>query len=331
MAAPDIVIPPLGRMYLEAIWMETLFYGFNCILFPVGVYILTTRKTTHGVLIATITVLFALATVHVGLSLAALHQAFASSDVLAVPHGPDLYFAAISKPLPVAKSLIYSTAVGIQDLLLIWRMYVVWDHRLVIVIVPLVLQAVQIASAYTATILLTRPHASLFGGALQAWGLTGWSLDITINTAVTLAIAGRLWWIERKVAPAYSRRRSYRSSIYTVIESGGIFALATLILFIMDVCQLEAAFVGVDPIMQLAVLTPLLLTVRVGLGITHGDHGTASIRPGHEWTHSARAPGGFSVDDRNESSTQFSIPLHERPAKGHRAGIEVKTDTFITA
>ncbi|KZV89534.1 hypothetical protein EXIGLDRAFT_721225 [Exidia glandulosa HHB12029] len=279
MSAPptaDIVIPPFGRMYLDATWVQTFFFGINCVLFPLSRYVLTTRRQTAHTFLTIVTfILFAFSVSYLGLSIAALHGAFTNPAILATPHGPDLYFTVLSAPLPIAKSVIYVCTVFFQDLLLIWRLYVVWGHRWVVVIIPLIVECAHIVTASIALSLLSRPGAAIFPNPGQAWGLAGWSLDIAVNSCVSLGIAGRLWWMDRQMSSI--RANSYRGVVFTVIESGGIFALTTLILFILDACGLEAAYVGIDVVIQLAVLTPLLLIVRVGLGLNHGDQRQPSI------------------------------------------------------
>ncbi|KAJ6561050.1 hypothetical protein DFH09DRAFT_1481398, partial [Mycena vulgaris] len=258
-----ITIPPLGRYYLQAIWTEGLFFGINSVLLCACVKILLTRQkySAPQLLLASCFLLWGCSAAHVAISLTQLTQAF-TAPIVSVPFGPDLYFAAAGSGLSVAKNVLYGVNVFIQDLLLIWRLYVVWGYDWKIVVLPVAF----VTASYVARGLAT----GVFAGTVQALGTSSWSLDIVVNVSVTCAIAGRLWWMDRQMSQTRIDSRGFRAPIYTIIESGAILMCATLILFILDQTGNIIAFVGLDPLTQLATLTPLLLLTRVGLGLTHG-------------------------------------------------------------
>jgi hypothetical protein len=181
-----------------------------------------------------------------------------------------LYFIDETNPVAVMKTVLYDTTVFVQDIVLIWRLYIVWGRNWKICVVPIIVELAHMGTAYAATALLSKPDADIYANTLLHIGPVGWSLDLAVNIFVTAAIAGRLWWMGRKVASLQtSSHNPYLSSILTIVESGGLFAAVTIVMLTLYEIGSPLALTGIDISTQLAALTPLLIIVRVALGLTH--------------------------------------------------------------
>ena len=87
--------------------------------------------------------------------------------------------------------------------------------------------------------------------------MTAWILSIVLNVSVTVAIATRLWWIDRTVASlTASRTNRYTSTIFIVIESGAVFAATTISMLALYITNGSASLTGLDIASQLAVCVP---------------------------------------------------------------------------
>ncbi|KAH7887280.1 hypothetical protein F5I97DRAFT_812801 [Phlebopus sp. FC_14] len=291
-SSQDIAVPPMNEISLVGIWMETVIYGepdiniplgavsaragFNCVVYGLCMYVLLRKQRGAGsiwMLTTTSTVLFVLCTAHVAASLRQLLEAFIYVPPSAPSNYSTLYWLDETLPMTVVKNFLYDCLVFLQDIVLIWRLYIVWCRNWKIIVFPVLVEATHMACAYAGTVLLARPGASLYNSVLSRLGMTGWSLDIALNISVTLAIAGRLWWMGQRVSSISSTvelPNRYAATIYTIIESGGLFAAVTIVMLALYVRGSPLALTGIDIASQLAVLTPLLIVVRVGLGLTHG-------------------------------------------------------------
>ncbi|KII83809.1 hypothetical protein PLICRDRAFT_180151 [Plicaturopsis crispa FD-325 SS-3] len=204
----------------------------------------------------------------------------------------------------VTKTYVYVIIGWIQDLVLTWRMYIIYDRNWKIIIVPLLIEHAQISCAIVAAYMLSQPGALRTGHTVRNWSMAGWSLDLIINVGVTLAIAGRLWYMCRKVSYTASGSHTtagsmhttagamhttpgsmyttagpvhgltspnrYLSTIFTVVESGALFTSATIVMVVLYLSGSIVALAWIDVATQLAATTPLLIVFRVGLGLTHG-------------------------------------------------------------
>ncbi|KAJ6508822.1 hypothetical protein C8R45DRAFT_455127 [Mycena sanguinolenta] len=267
-------IPPLNKISLIGIWIETALWGMNFIIFGAVCAIMVRRSrdqpTARIMLSATSTLLFLLCTTHVAGSLRQLLEAFIYIPPNANPLYSTLYFIDETNPVAVMKTVLYDTTVFVQDIVLIWRLYIVWGRNWKICVVPIIVELAHMGTAYAATALLSKPDADIYANTLLHIGPVGWSLDLAVNIFVTAAIAGRLWWMGRKVASLQtSSHNPYLSSILTIVESGGLFAAVTIVMLTLYEIGSPLALTGIDISTQLAALTPLLIIVRVALGLTH--------------------------------------------------------------
>jgi len=133
------------------------------------------------------------------------------------------------------------------------------------------------SAAFGATYYATQPTLDIYSPSVKDLGLSGWALDLVVNVFVTVVIAGRLWYMGSRVAtistrntPLSSRQNVYLPPIFTIIESGALFATVTIVMLALYLSNNPFTLSAMNIATQLAALTPLLIIVRVGLGLTHG-------------------------------------------------------------
>ncbi|EMD35349.1 hypothetical protein CERSUDRAFT_116146 [Gelatoporia subvermispora B] len=278
--ASTAALPPFDKISLIGIWIETVLWGVNCIIFAGACWVIfakTNSKASRWMLGTTSIVLFIFSTVHVGASLQQLLEGFIYVPQPPPPLYATLYFLDQSRWPSFLKTLLYDTTVWLQDLVLIWRLYVVWGRNWKICVVPLIVELGHMGVAYGGSILYDEPGQAANFPLGTKLAIAGWSLDLTVNVSVTVAIAARLWYMGKTLSRVSTTgsvqlqiQNTYATPIFTIIESGAIFAGATLCLLVLYLTQGAIALAGLDIATQLAVLTPLLIIVRVGLGLTHG-------------------------------------------------------------
>ncbi|KAI0657974.1 hypothetical protein C8Q70DRAFT_918454 [Cubamyces menziesii] len=268
-AAALAAIPPLDKMSLVAIWIETLLYG-HIVMYLGAAYVLVGNGKRRGpALLVASTLLFALSTGHVAVSLRQLLQAFTNPAITSMPKGSSLYFLNQTDPLVFAGQALYLFNVLVQDLVLIWRLYAVFNSDWRVPILPLILEAInQVTALYS--IVKFFHGTALEDPVLRKYGILSWSLHLIINIGVTAAIAGKIWWHGRRTVTVRGHN-AYAGVAFTIMESGGLFAGATFVLYVFFINTATGtdALVGVNPVTQLATLSPLLIIARVGFGLTH--------------------------------------------------------------
>ncbi|KAG2073931.1 hypothetical protein BDR04DRAFT_1094149 [Suillus decipiens] len=269
----------LDRMFLISVWFESVVYGINCVLFGVCIYILANRdKKSHRVLFVSCIFHILVSTAHNVISLLLSLQGFTNSSITSTPNGSSMYVVAPTRLMLTNLALFVSNVLA-QDLLLIWRLYVVWNHNWKFAIPSLIFEVAHIACAIVAVFMIAQPNEHLFSHNVQAFGKASWSLGLFLNTCITFGIAYRLWLAGREVSDL-TGRNAYKAAMFTVIESGAIIAGCTFIVFILDVIGSPSGFMTFNVAVQVATTTPLLIITRLGLGLTNiGTHFDKSSSP----------------------------------------------------
>ncbi|KAI0794048.1 hypothetical protein C8Q74DRAFT_1365574 [Fomes fomentarius] len=322
-AAMLAALPPLDRMGLISIWVETLLYGINVVVFFGALYVLLFKQkrgtTMHIYLFTASMLLFVISTAHVAVALRQLITALTDKAVTSIPGGSVLYFLDQTDTHVFANQILYVLNVLVQDLVLIWRLFAVMGGLWWTPIIPLILEGFHTSTAIYSVVALFN-GASIQDPIVRRWGLAAWALDLTLNILVTGAIAGKIWWQGRQTVSARGHN-AYLGVAYTILESGGLFTGATLILFILYINASTGldALVGVNVVVQLATLSPLLIIARVGFGLTHGNLSTHGMSSAHQTQLSTARFG--TVTDTNT----LRVDIHRSQVSDYEA---MRKDSF---
>ncbi|KAF8433277.1 hypothetical protein L210DRAFT_924651 [Boletus edulis BED1] len=254
-------LPPMSKISMIGIWIETMLYGV-CAMYGLCMLILLRKgkvPSLRWVLVVTSTILFFLCNVHVGASLRQLLEAFVYA-----PDHSTIYWLDYTTGPRVLKNIIYDTLVFVQNFILIWRLYVVFMCNWKVVILPIIVAAGCVGSAYASSAVLAYPKVDLYDPVVSSLVIPAWVSGITLSISVTGAIVARLWWMGQTMASltATSTNR-FASSICIAVESGAISVVINLVVVVLYSLNSPAALTGLDVSSQLAVLTSLLIIVRV--------------------------------------------------------------------
>ncbi|KAG0702965.1 hypothetical protein DFH29DRAFT_1044377 [Suillus ampliporus] len=191
---------------------------------------------------------FSLATAHVILSLLQLMAAFttsasAANQYFTNPGGNELF---------VSGFFVYVVNTFAQELLLIWRLYMIWDRNLKICIIPLILWILHCSIASIAVSGFIPATATALSRNLHSYGLAGWGLETGVNFIASGGIAYRLWHVGRRTA-ILTGRLNYKSSLLIVIECGALITTCTAVMFTLYALNKPEGLVGVGAATQITV------------------------------------------------------------------------------
>ncbi|KAF7320547.1 Zn(2)-C6 fungal-type domain-containing protein [Mycena chlorophos] len=162
--------------------------------------------------------------------------------------------------LQVAGVVVYVTNSILADSLLIYRCYVIWD-TIYITLVPLALLLTTMVLGYLIQLRLF------------------FILSLTTNLFVPALIAGRLWWVIRRLrgnaALAAATRRQSRRAVIILLESGLIYSAVVSVHMVYFHYQDPMDEVVYAALSQIVGIVPTLIIVRVGRGISQGSERTA--------------------------------------------------------
>ncbi|KAG1878155.1 hypothetical protein F4604DRAFT_1580093, partial [Suillus subluteus] len=201
---------------------------------------------------------------HVIISLLELMAAFATSASAA-----DNYFTDPGgNKLFVGGFFVYIVNTFAQELLLIWRLYVIWGRNFKICIMPVhyiwaicgdtlsVMASIAISGFIPAT-------ATPLTRNVHSYGLAGWGLETGVYFLASGGIAYCLWHAGRCTA-VLTGRHNYKASFFIIIECGALITTCTTVMFTLYAANKPEGLIGVGAATQIATASPLLIITRLG-------------------------------------------------------------------
>lgn len=269
MAGPDIA---LDKAYLSAIWLETMFYGMNFVLFWACLTMLTIRRRTpkiNKILVGIAVIMFSFSTAHVSLGFQRLIEGFIV--LRDRPGGPGAFFSDVSIPANVVKVGIHTVNSIIGDSVVVWRCFLVWGRDWKMCIVPILLIIASAICGFAQTVYFARAKKlhSAFAHSLQIWNGSLFSLSLATNVVVTVLIALRVWYMLRLGGGTASFR--YWRVLVIIIESGMIYSVALICELTLYFLGSNAFYIVYDPIAQLTAITPTMIIILAALQLTSND------------------------------------------------------------
>ncbi|KAF8532567.1 hypothetical protein JB92DRAFT_2841261 [Gautieria morchelliformis] len=265
--------PPLDMVTLIGMWTATLLYGANIIVCTECVYVLLRRHeggTVNRTLLATTIFLFALSTLHISFGLRALIEGFIYAPAQNIPNASIIYFSKEWNRWDTTKNILYCINVMTQDIVLIWRLYVVWGRNWKIIVVPVIFELVHTGTGFITPVLFMNPNISIFNPTARMWAIIPWTMELAVNVVSTVLISLRLMWQDRKMSQVNVERMGYTATLFTIVESGAVFTSLTVAIVGLYLSK-NPSFIGaIDVSTQMATLSPTMIIVRVGLGMMHG-------------------------------------------------------------
>jgi len=257
-------IPYAEAVFLET-WLEGAFYGMYLPLFAACVWVLLRRSPVNWPYFVAACAMFAFATAHVSLSLKQALVAFFTPNT-----DPSVVLSRLATPIDLAADALYLTSTLIGDSIVIYRVYIVWEKRLSVIVIPsLLVIAVSVLGALSVSAVTDNPLQPLKPNLILS-SRFAFILTLCANVVSTGLIAGRLLYFARKFNRLLPRTAiSYYDLIALVIESAALYPLALIAFLTLYGLNMSAQFVVLGALYQIIGIVPSLIIVRVGLGFTH--------------------------------------------------------------
>ncbi|KAI0325929.1 hypothetical protein GY45DRAFT_173527 [Cubamyces sp. BRFM 1775] len=232
---------------------ETLFYGADCVLMIGVVYIQLTARhllRSHKILLYTADVMFMLTTSHMAL---ALYECLVGE----VPA------RALQAAVAIAQ---FQLLLG--DSVLIWRVWVVWNRDVRVILLPVVVLMAGFG-------ILSAAEAVSYNELSKVLPVPTVILAVVNTTLCTSLIAGRLAYLDHLInghlAFRSGHHRAYRGLILLLVESGAVLTFANIISFILERLNHPGLHAMLDISAPLANIVPTSIIVLSHFRLVPGD------------------------------------------------------------
>jgi len=255
------------------------------------------------------TVMFALSTTHAGLAVRELLEGFVY-QLASTPGGPPVFYR--ENVFPKRKAIyIFNTLLG--DSLLIWRVFVIYGRNWFVVAPSLLLLlGTMVCGLKTVAANVASEHSSVFDPSILSWVTSTFVLTIATQILATTLIAGRIYFAARPysyIVPQgiqngvlgngnsgpsgntkggkieisggevdSKQRAKYLGMVWLVAESGAVYTSAALVQLVTYLLNMNAGVIMEFMLSQLSAMVPMIIVVRVGLGLAYD--GPSAYRPG---------------------------------------------------
>ncbi|KAI0629116.1 hypothetical protein C8Q77DRAFT_1066222 [Trametes polyzona] len=223
------VVFAIDKAYLIGDWMQSFIWGVYTTVFAMTVYTIyeKRRQGINKFTTITLTLLYLLATGHMALALVRLIQGFILYRNIIDPVD---YFANISIRVNVAKDYLYIINLFCGDLIIVWRLYIVWGKNLWVAAIPFAMCLGELAVGYASISEWFAPVQDYH--VMSRLGSTMFIISFVANVVLTLIIVFRIWSVTRRTRKALGITGGhYTRVLLLLIESGAFVSVAKLIEF----------------------------------------------------------------------------------------------------
>uniref|UniRef100_A0A0W0FIU2 Uncharacterized protein n=1 Tax=Moniliophthora roreri TaxID=221103 RepID=A0A0W0FIU2_MONRR len=244
--------------------------SFNIAVYCLCVYTLVKKSTSDTaksttILVTLSTLLFMSASAHMAVNIARLVEGYIKSPTRAAIIA---YLLNITEPSNVAKQFLLVFVNLFSDMLLTWRVYLIWQRNLTITLIPAFLcTGTFVCGIVTGSYeTLVQPGQTIFLARISSWATSQFSLSFAMNVSTTILIASRIWYVTkdiRETMPEYME--PYLRIIVIVVESASLAAVAQIIQLAFYVEKFPGIYFISDTIVQIVAMAPMIIIVLVGM------------------------------------------------------------------
>lgn len=283
---------PYTRGEYITIVAATFSWGFHAALFLVAMHTLFTTKggwKRQLTQIVYVVLLFGSATAYMVCTIAWVYQEIIvhASDTL------EFYQTHFNTTAPLLGNVFFIITNFLADSLLLWRTWVVWNRRWLVIVPPAVLLAASTAMSMLTVYQIAQPNTPLFTRASVQMILPYFSLSVSLNLILTLMIVTKLLLARRNMHLAVGKDhgKAYVGVAAMVVESAALYSVSSIIFIATFSSNLSTVFSVFLPLqVHMMCISPILIIIRVAKGRAFTQHtvAAASSGPGMSF---ARATG----------------------------------------
>ncbi|KAJ3851527.1 hypothetical protein EV368DRAFT_83450 [Lentinula lateritia] len=258
-----------------------LFLFFSSLPFNIDIEFSVRLKAFNNVLLTSNILLFMLISAHWVVQILRSQRAFIGT-VGSAGDAASAYYAFPADSMNLLKESLYLAQTFIGDCTMIYRLWIVYNKRMYVVVLPALLMAVYATSAIAVVIALgkTTPGENIFISTAGVWAILVFSTTVATNLLTTSLITVRIWRIKRKVRGVALQTVGLASILHIIIESAALYTVTALLTLIGYSTEQLWQFITIDMISPIIGISFTLISVRVSRGTTsqngYSTHDTPS-------------------------------------------------------
>ncbi|KAH7911155.1 hypothetical protein BJ138DRAFT_27171 [Hygrophoropsis aurantiaca] len=322
---------PLDLISITGLFVEAILYGIFACLFAIAVYALFKQRTVNLKLnkpmLTGCLAMFIVSTAHVSANFGRVFNAFQTSP------NPSKELALTNAPWYIAKTAIFTVQILLGDMLMLYRLHLVWNGDLRVVVPGSLCVLGSIAAVIGTLILLCSASSPTAAFHLQRWVLSYFSLTLSYNLCSAVSIACRVLLTHRRMqkSGAVVDVRSIIPAAAMIIESASVYSAIWLVFLPLYLSGNYMLYIFLEALVPIVGITFSLIIVRVNFGLSRGtfhqrtSQSTAIVftpsipKPAHA---STSLSDNQSISNGFESESRGDISLPAWPSvAGHKGNL----------
>ncbi|EKM58153.1 uncharacterized protein PHACADRAFT_252236 [Phanerochaete carnosa HHB-10118-sp] len=250
---------PMATTDLIGTLAEIMCYGMYFVLFLQLLRVLYARHQARRPivnLLAIALLIFSLITAHLSLQIHRILQAF--TDHMDVANAPTTYYDTLSARASATKASIYTTLTIVCDAIMVYRVFVVYERRWSVTVIPFVLLLANIAVAawYTWSVSQVNSLQPMKRAVIRINCFFS-AVTLILNLMCTVMISWKIWTIHRELpGPAVAGIRVMGVAT-VIIESAAIYSCVLVALIVTSTLRTTGLWTVLDPVRSRLTVRPL--------------------------------------------------------------------------
>lgn len=265
---------PIAEAQMVGLFMECVAYGMFLVTFGLCIKALLCRRDqlvlkplrdVHWGMFVVAILMFIFATFDVAFGLRHNLDAFIFYKG---PGGPTEEFQDIGYWVNIMKTVDFVAQTSIGDAILIYRCWMVYSKRLLIILLPV---AVWVMTLVAGAMMIyvestTSQNALLDDPRITPWLDTITACTLALNVLVTSLIVWRIWRVKSKSAAATVNPHRLSRVMRIILDSGLLYTVCVIIFFGTTLAGSNSQYGVSDVVVQVIGITFNLIIIRVNNG-----------------------------------------------------------------
>ncbi|PCH37191.1 hypothetical protein WOLCODRAFT_140757 [Wolfiporia cocos MD-104 SS10] len=272
MPSPYATDEPHAELWFEqsinaGTYIGAIAYGMHIIVYfwAISHILRGRRKSWLSALFATI--LFALGTMNIACNIRFNEMTWI--DDRNFPGGPyQFILQEEALAVNVIANAVTVVATSMADGLLLYRCFVIWNHKVCLLVIPVLIYLASVAMSILFMIQVAQPDSSLWAQGTINFGLPYWSLSMSLNIILMLMIVSRLLYLRHQIAATLGGEhgRAYTSIAAMIVECALPYSLVSFIFIVLYGLQNTGMNLFIPLLAQVECIAPELIILRVARG-----------------------------------------------------------------
>ncbi|KAI0669072.1 hypothetical protein C8Q78DRAFT_227947 [Trametes maxima] len=270
-----------------ALFIESVLFGVFAVAYGISTWILLYKRSPQGllsrdaILFFATTLMFTLAATHLAFDVYIATKTFLATgdDFMAMSNVYETLNDWPTNPFGAAKFAFYVTQTLIGDGFMIYRAYIVWDRRWLLIVPPAILLLVEVVLGYiTASLGTLHVSDAQAKNCVDIWCI----LSVVLNILCSGLIMQRILWPENRVrvcntATKYKSVR--RRVVESVIQSAAIYSFASISFGVTSYLSPKIGFPVCHSLFPPVIgLVFLLIVIRINRNAHTGESSSDTMR-----------------------------------------------------